>query len=213
MWMRIVAVAALLVVGACSDRTPVTPGTDAPLAVPPVGPSARRPDALARQFAKTLKNPAFRAYLKAQLDASPYVEHKLQFQTFLGANGGRALREIAAENSETKDAVSEAAKQAIALEVYFPVPAHRSAWTGDENVLVATALTDREAPVAFDPRGGATGQSSIRTLLRPHRCSRSFQSRPISPCRRRGRLASTVAAAVAVGARSIRRRLPLPAST
>jgi len=33
------------------------------------------------------------------------------------------------------------------------VPAHRAAWAGDENVLVATALADREAPVAFDLEG------------------------------------------------------------
>ncbi|MGH7608266.1 MAG: hypothetical protein ACREME_13115, partial [Gemmatimonadales bacterium] len=37
--------------------------------------------------------------------------------------------------------------------VYLPVAEHRAAWRGDEQVLVATALTDREAPVAFDPRG------------------------------------------------------------
>src|SRR5262249_43978802 len=39
------------------------------------------------------------------------------------------------------------------LEVYLPVPAHRAAWTGDDNVLVATAIGDREAPVAFSPAG------------------------------------------------------------
>ena len=149
--------AVLVAGGACTDRTPVTsPGTDnAAVAAPPVSPppSARRPDRLAHMFAKALKNQAFRAYLKAQLDASPYREHKLQFETFLGASGGRALRQIAAENGTTKDAIAEEAKEAIALEIYFPVPEHRTAWTGDENVLVATAVTDREAPIAFDVQG------------------------------------------------------------
>src|SRR6266513_1039003 len=155
MWKRVVAVAVLVAVGACTDRTPVTPGTEAPLAAPAVGPppSGRQAVDLAKMVARTLKNPAFRAYLKAQLDASPYREHKLQFQTFVGANSERALREIAAENGLTKDAIATAAKAAIALEVYFPVPAHRAAWTGDEQVLVATALADRDAPVAFDPDG------------------------------------------------------------
>jgi len=155
MWKRVVAVAVLVAVGACTDRTPVTPGTEAPLAAPAVGPpsAGRPPVELAKLVARTLKNPAFRAYLKAQLDASPYREHKLQFQTFVGANSERALREIAAENGLTKDAIATAAKAAIALEVYFPVPAHRAAWTGDEQVLVATALADRDAPVAFDPDG------------------------------------------------------------
>jgi hypothetical protein len=34
------------------------------------------------------------------------------------------------------------------------VPAHRAAWNADERVLVATAIRDHDAPVAFDPRGG-----------------------------------------------------------
>ena len=37
--------------------------------------------------------------------------------------------------------------------MYFPVPAHRAAWTGDENVLVATAERDGDAPVAYDLAG------------------------------------------------------------
>jgi len=143
-------VAALLLIAACNDRT-VTPPSEAPVAA--IAANAQRPEALAKMFAKGLKNPAFRAYLKAQLDASPYREHKLQFETFLGANGSRALSEIAVENGATKDALETQAKAAIALEVYFPVPAHRAAWTGDEHVLVATAVTDDDPPIAFDPDG------------------------------------------------------------
>ncbi|MEX2157611.1 MAG: hypothetical protein WD773_12330 [Gemmatimonadales bacterium] len=155
--LTIAALAGAVLVAGCVDRTPLTspPPTDAETPAPglAVGLSSRPPVGLARMVAKALKNPAFRAYLKAQLDASPYREHKLQFETFLGASGGRALRQIAAENATSKTALADAAKAAIALEVYFPVPEHRAAWTGDENVLVATALTDREAPIAFDPQG------------------------------------------------------------
>ena len=150
---RRLAVAALLAVAACTDRS-VTPPSDAgPSPAADVAPSSRRPEGLARMVAKGLKNAAFRAYLKAQLDASPYAEHKLQFETFLTANSGRALRQIAEENGATKDAVDAEAKAAIALEVYFPVAEHRAAWSGDEQVLVATALTDDDPPVAFDPAG------------------------------------------------------------
>jgi len=147
---RSCAVVALILIAACSDRT-VTPPAESPVAASSV--NAKRPEGLAMMFAKGLKNPAFRAYLKAQLNASPYREHKLQFETFLAANESRALREIAVENGTTKDAVESRVKAAIALEVYFPVPAHRAAWTGDEQVLVATAMTDDDPPVAFDPEG------------------------------------------------------------
>jgi len=150
MLTRNCVVAALLLSAACSDRT-VTPPAETPVAASAV--NVKRPEALAKMFAKGLKNAAFRAYLKAQLNASPYREHKLQLETFLGANGSRAVREIAAENGTTNEALVGQAKAAIALEVYFPVPAHRAAWTGDEQVLVATAVTDDDPPIAFDPDG------------------------------------------------------------
>ena len=141
---------ALILIAACSDRA-VTPPSETPVAA--IAANAKRPEALAKMFAKGLKNGAFRAYLKAQLDASPYREHKLQFETFLAANGSRALGEIAMENGTSKEALTRQAKAAIALEVYFPVPSHRAAWTGDEHVLVATAVTDDDPPIAFDPEG------------------------------------------------------------
>src|SRR5256885_12409088 len=128
--------AVLLVLAACSDRT-LTPPSES--VEPPIGPAAHPPVELARMVAKGLKNPAFRAYLKAQLDASPFREHKLQFETFLASNNGRALREIADENGTTKAALAAEARAQVALEGYIPVPAHRAAWNGDENILVATA--------------------------------------------------------------------------
>ena len=138
------ALAAAALSAACGDRTPLNPPQDAALTASPG--TAQKPEKLTREFAQALKNPVFRAYVKAQLDASPFAEHKLQFQTFLGANAKRALRYL-------EEGAEGEATAAIPLEIYFPVPAHRAAWTGDENVLVATALTDREAPVAFDPSG------------------------------------------------------------
>src|SRR5437879_8267928 len=143
---RTVALAALALVAACVDRTPVTspPSNEGPPPAASLATSSARPDGLARMVAKGLKNPAFRAYLKAQLDASPYREHKLQFDTFLAGTRGRALREVAYENSVTKENLAAAAKAAIALEVYLPVPAHRGAWQGDEHILVAT---DRKSVV------------------------------------------------------------------
>jgi hypothetical protein len=154
MLKRSLAVAVVLI-AACTDRT-VTPSGVSESA-PPASPSARPPAAppveLAKAVAKGLKNAAFRAYLKAQLDASPYHEHKLQFETFLAANSGRALRQIAGENGASSDLIAHQAKEAIALEVYFPVAEHAAAWNGDENVLVATALQDDDAPIAFDSRG------------------------------------------------------------
>ncbi len=145
-------VAALILIAACADGA-VTPPPTSETSLPAITANAKRPEALAKMVARALKNPALRAYLRAQLDASPYPEHKLQFQTFLAANGGRALREVATENRVSKEALTEQAGSAIALEAYFPVPEHRAAWTGDEHLLVATALTDDDPPIAFDTDG------------------------------------------------------------
>jgi len=144
-------VAALLLLAACTDRAVTPPPIETSL--PAISENAKRPEALARMVATALKNAALRAYLRAQLEASPYPEQKLEFRTFLAANGERALRTVAAENRVSKEALTERMHSAIALEVYFPVAEHRAAWTGDERLLVATALTDDEPPIAFDTEG------------------------------------------------------------
>lgn len=146
-----------LAVAACTDRPgPVAtdssiPEAGAPVAAPALG--GPRPERLARLFAGALRSPEFRAYLKAQLDSSPFPEHKLQLQTFLAARGQRALRDLAEQNGTTVADVQREAGAAIPLELYLPVPAHRAAWQGDEDVLVATAILDHEPPVAFAPDG------------------------------------------------------------
>jgi hypothetical protein len=161
---RAVLLAGLAVAAvACSDRAPTVATAPPDTAVPPgvsPGGSAPRPERLARLFARALQNPTFRAYVKAQLDSSPYPEHKIQLQGFLAARGRRALHDLARENGTTDDDVTREAAAAAPLEVYLPVAAHRAAWTGDDNVLVATAGGDHETPVAFSPDGR-------RTLLSP----------------------------------------------
>src|SRR2546423_4244772 len=111
MLQRSIAIAGLVLIAGCADRTPATaPPPDETVTASLSGVS-KRPDALAKIVAKGLKNAAFRAYLKAQLDASPFREHKLSFQAFLAANGGRALREIAGENGDvTQQSIAGQAK-------------------------------------------------------------------------------------------------------
>ncbi|MBA2628012.1 MAG: hypothetical protein H0U85_08365, partial [Gemmatimonadales bacterium] len=151
---------------ACSDQPQPTAESDAsaPLAAPAAPPSGHmlsasersdevRLEALTQRIARALANPGFRAYVKAELDASGYAEHKVHFQRFLRANGGRALKEIAEAGNERESDVAADADAAIPLEMYLPVPAHRASWGGGDPVLVATAIADHEAPIAFDVRG------------------------------------------------------------
>jgi hypothetical protein len=110
-------------------------------------------DRLARRLALALADPAFRATLKAELEQSPFVEHKLQFQSFLRASNRRALKEVARLSGTAESTVEADANQAIPLEIYFPVHGHRAAWSGGPDILVASAREDREAPIAYDVSG------------------------------------------------------------
>jgi hypothetical protein len=144
---------------ACSDRTPGTgpaPGPAAGRSAGPPGAASARlapPEPLARGLALALGDPAFRARVHAQLDRSPYREHKLPFQRFLAADGAVALAALARGTGRPASDLAREADAAIPLEMYLPVPAHRRAWTGGADVLVATAIGDHDVPVAFDVHG------------------------------------------------------------
>src|SRR3989454_4492394 len=160
------AAGAVLATVACSDRPttapPPAPGTPGALASRTAQQLQAKSEALAQHLARALAHPDFRAYVKAQLDSSPFREHKLHFQRFLGAHTGHARDAVAQHAGVTAAELDREAQAAIPLEFYFPVPAHRLAWSGDANVLVATALRDHDVPVAFDPQGH-------RILLDPDR--------------------------------------------
>src|SRR5213596_247382 len=161
------AAALVLLMGAlaCSDRPPGTaPDAAGGLNVLSM---ATNPELLARSLAVALGDPAFRAHVKGELDRSPFREHKVSFQRFLaagtgGGSGGAALATMARRSGLATADLARAADRAIPLEMYLPVPEHRRIWTGDANVLVATAVADHDPPVAFDVQGN-------RQLLDPER--------------------------------------------
>jgi hypothetical protein len=151
--------ALVAIVAACERPTP-TASTEEPVPSPaPESPasvhSAERAamDRLARRLARALADPDFRAFLRRELDQSPFVEHKLQLQNFLRGNDRRALKEVARLSAASEAAVDAEAGAAIPLEIYFPVPAHWAEWAGGPEVLVASARGDRDAPVAYDVNG------------------------------------------------------------
>ena len=157
---RAVALALLVGALACSDRPPGT-APDSPPREPGIASAAAGPELLAHSLALALGDPAFRAQVKGELDRSPFREHKLSFQSFLAAERG-PLATMARRTGLTTADLARAADRAIPLEMYLPVPEHRRTWTGDANVLVATAVADHDVPVAFDVQGQ-------RHLLDPER--------------------------------------------
>ncbi len=148
---RLMALAAIIALTACSDRTsPEIPAESAQASRDhPAGARER----LARRLALALVDDRFRAQLKRDLDRSPVREGKLHFQRYLASSRSRPSLDVARLAGESHAAVELDARRAPALELYLPVPAHRAAWTGDDRVLVATTDDERQSPVAFSPRG------------------------------------------------------------
>ncbi|HUL71389.1 MAG TPA: hypothetical protein VLT17_14270 [Gemmatimonadales bacterium] len=156
MHRRFYPIAIGLVAGAlaCADRqTPTAPPADVSGLPATSDGEAARAERIAQLLARALQNPEFRAYVKRQLDGSPYREHKLQLQRFIQAGDRQAARAMAQQNGATELSIDEAARSAAPLELYFPVVAHRALWQGDEKLLVATAQRDGDTPVAFDLEG------------------------------------------------------------
>jgi len=153
------ALALLAAAIGCSDRDAPSPveSSGAPAVVSPssgaASPEALRLERQARRLARALGDADFRQYVKAQLAGSPVTEHKLHFQRFLARDGHRALAALAGAESEGEAAVQSDADAGITAELYFPVPGDLGRWDGGTGLLVATAIHDHDAPVAFDTRG------------------------------------------------------------
>lgn len=109
---------------------------------------------LARAVALSLKDPAMRGLLRAAMAESLVKEEKVHLNTFLRGAGKALEGRLQEEAGLSEQRVTELLQQAGSLEVYFPVPEHRAAWKGGEELIVATALDDKDAPVGFNLKGG-----------------------------------------------------------
>jgi hypothetical protein len=148
--MRRTILPLLLLAAACSTgtETPLTPGDDVTTSRFEHGNADARREQVARRFARALARPDFRAYIRAALDTSTAPEGKIAVDRFLSANHGRGRHALAEADSGTVDDTVPAR-----LEMYFPVPEHRTAWRGDDRLLVGTIGADGSIPVAFTLQG------------------------------------------------------------
>lgn len=153
------ATAALILLAACGEgSTPLDPASGVPPGVAPGFLQADRPEQaarherLARRLARALQDDQFRAAVYRELRTSTEPEGKIHLQRFL-APGSAARQRLAELNQEAPEGVGADLEASAAIEIYLPVPAHRERWRGDREILVATAESDREAPIAFDVGG------------------------------------------------------------
>lgn len=159
-WLLPAAVALAACAGEGTPPEPTAPPS-APLTLS-VTPETGRLEGIARRLARALADSAFRARLHARLQASPYPEGKIHLQRSFGGTNRSELRAMSKLNREPEASTDSILSRAQALEVYLPVPAHRTLWQGDPRLLVATAAQDGDLPVAYDVKGN-------RHLLDPTR--------------------------------------------
>lgn len=162
-----IVAATILLAGCASEEPPPTaPDQSSPLTAL-VSRETSQLEGVARRLAHALEDPEFRTRLYRRLQASPYPEGKVQLQRTLRAEGHAELRAMAALNREPEAALDATLGATQPLEVYLPVPAHRTQWRGDDRLLVATQARDGEVPVAFDLRGGRHILDPSRPPLTP----------------------------------------------
>jgi hypothetical protein len=129
---------------------------DAPTEVPAVtGTSLKvgslRSDSLALMrtvahgLALALADPEVRAGLRTAFRRSTVREGKLHLQRFLQARGSDLGRAIGRQSSFGEAGWTRGVSQLPDLEIYMPIPAQRSGWSGTSDILVAGFLeTDEE---------------------------------------------------------------------
>jgi hypothetical protein len=103
--------------------------------------------------AVALSDPGVRSLVYSELRDSPFPENKLHFRSFLRERGARLLNRIADSRGGTRHAVLALLDSIIDLEFYMPVRAHKDAWRGGPELIVASNVRDHELPVAFDLTG------------------------------------------------------------
>lgn len=105
---------------------------------------------IARSLALSLGSASVRGEMKSEMRGAPFQEHKVELRRYLNRNRAQAIAERSGISVEQLTASVALVRP---LELYMPVAAHRSQWTGDGNLLVVSQLEDTSPIVAFNLRG------------------------------------------------------------
>lgn len=110
---------------------------------------------LTRALATALGDPEVRQLVKGDMRGSRATfEHKLHFATYLhGPSGGRLAAKLATVMGKRPDDVLAMLGSVRPLEFYMPVRAHRAAWTGGDDLIIASQLVEGQDPVGFRTDG------------------------------------------------------------
>lgn len=155
---RIVTFGLVLLAAACDSPT------SAPTLAPP---EAAQTDlqVVSRSMAMGMKDPAARLAVRDALRDSPWNEHKLGFQEFLGTEAGGVLLNAAARaGGESPAELRARVGRLPEMELYVPSRDQRLSWRGNGEVAVAATL---DLDAARIDGFGADGRSITDALSFP----------------------------------------------
>lgn len=157
-YSAILCVAALA--AACSDvqPAPTLPAADLDAAMSASASSEQETlDQITRSLALALQDQGLRQRIKNDMRNSPQVEHKLEFRSYMhGQSGGILLAKMAKETGMSREDLLALVARVRPLEMYFPVDAHREAWTGGADLQVLGHLNASGDPTAAFSLTGAS---------------------------------------------------------
>jgi hypothetical protein len=110
-----------------------------------------------RGLAVALADPTMRTWIRSRIDASPYVEWRIPFRDVLLEEAGRPEVRRVSESAQLTAAERGKQKALPPLELYFPIPQHRTAWQAGEPVQVAVRIGHSERYTVY----GMDGRSSV----------------------------------------------------
>lgn len=111
---------------------------------------------LTRLVARAFSDAGLRNRVKNDMRTSPFLEHKLEFASYLkGGKGGILLAKMAQHADRSKEQVVALLEdlEPLELELYMPVDEHRSTWTGGPEVIIASHFDEGQKPAAFTTEG------------------------------------------------------------
>lgn len=162
----ILASLALVGMAACTDsaEAPFQTGTPAALRQDADMPAGQR---VAQLVALALREPSARGIFHRASSNSPVNEGKLFLSGFLGGEGTPILQAMARAGGLSTAEVQALVAQTGPVEIYLPVPEHRAAWAGGENVIVGYTQQDHAQPYGFDLNGRAVQLSAEEAPATP----------------------------------------------
>lgn len=173
LWVSSGAAIIVLAVTGCSSELPSGESTS-PVAEFRSASHPQPQDALlskvGRGLAVALADPKMRAWIRSRIDASPYVEWRIPFRDLLLHEA--ELPELRRVSELTRLTSVERVRQMglPPLELYFPIPQHRTGWQASAPVQVAVRIghSDRYTLYSMDGTASATRGDrvpSIATLV------------------------------------------------